>query len=445
LIEIFGSEADEYIHRISRFYPRYLFGYTQTQIESCKSSTGTGITKNTFFHIAKINGVKIVKGEVEIKQKKSKNRVDKFSLAEKFINDNYDIQFNTVSNNLEIRSKNSKKFIVLNENNLYVELIKKGITMAMHNLLALLKSDFVKKYDPIESYFKNLPAWDDHDYISDLCGFIKVKDQKQFNYHVKKWLVRLVATALEPKYFNKQILVFVSQVQNNGKSTLSRFFCPTELKDYLAENISLDKDSRIMLAKCILINMDELSTSSKEDITSLKAMHSKEQINERLPYDRKNTVLPRRCSFIGSTNQTEFLKDETGSARWLCFEVESIDWRYSKEVDINKIYAQAYSLYKSGTFNYEMTSIDIQENEIRNRQFYMSTIEKELIEKYFEADLANDSSNFYQATDVLSKLQDLEKRKFNLNNVKIGKALTALGHKRMKFNNKYGYFLKIKK
>lgn len=444
LIEIFGNDADSFIHRVSRFYPKYLFEKTQTQIDLCKSSEGSGITKNTFFHIAKKYGVEIIKGEVIIKKQEFKNRMDKFSLAEKYLNEMYDIRYNTVRNDLEIKSKDTQKYNVLNENNLYVELIKKGITMAMNSLLALLKSDFVKKYDPIESYFKNLPEWDGQDYISDLCTYIGVKEQLQFNYHFKKWIVRLIATAIEPQYFNKQMLVFVSQIQNNGKSTLSRFFCPPELRDYLAENISLDKDSRILLAKCILINMDELATFSKEDINSLKALQSKDQINERLPYDRKNTVLPRRCSFIGSTNQIEFLKDETGSARWLCFEIVSIDWKYSNKIDINKVYSQAYSLYKSGNFNYDMTYDDIQENERRNKQFYMSTIEKELIEKYFEADLIKNPSNFYQATDVLGKLQDFEKRKFSLNNVKIGKALTASGFERLKFKDKYGYFLKLK-
>lgn len=443
LLEIFDENADGYIHRVSRFYSSYIFEETQKQIESCKKSPGNGISKNSFFHLAKKYGIEIEKGKAVYKHQIRVDKADKFSLTENYLNMHYDIRFNTVSNNIEIKSKNSKEFQVLNENNIYVELIKKGINMGMNNLLALLKSDFIKKYDPIESYYKNL-KWDGKDYIKEFCNYIDAKDQDQFNYHLKKWLVRLVATAIEPQYFNKQIFVFVSQTQNNGKSTLSRFFCPPTLKEYLAENISLDKDSRILLAKSILINMDELSTFTKDDINSLKAFFSKDQINERLPYDRKNTVLPRRCSFIGSTNQLEFLKDETGSARWLCFEINSINWNYSKDIDINKIYSQAYSLYKSGNFNYEMTYKDIQKNEIRNKTFYVSTIERELIEKYFEIDKEEDPSNFYTATKVLGKLQDFEKRKFTINNVKIGKALTFLGFTRTKQKDVYGYYLKLK-
>lgn len=224
LLEIFDENADVYIHRVSRFYSSYIFEETQKQIESCKKSPGNGISKNSFFHLAKKYGIEIEKGKAVYKHQIRVDRADKFSLTENYLNVHYDIRYNTVSNNIEIKSKNSKEFQVLNENNIYVELFKKGINMGMNNLIALLKSDFVKKYDPIESYFKNLPKWDGKDYILEFCNYIDTKEQDQYNYHLKKWLVRLVATALNPQYFNKQIFVFVSQTQNNGKSTLSRFF-----------------------------------------------------------------------------------------------------------------------------------------------------------------------------------------------------------------------------
>lgn len=45
-------------------------------------------------------------------------------------------------------------------------------------------------------------------------------------------------------------------------------------------------------------------------------------------------------SFIGSTSRATFLNDETGSVRWLCFELMGkIDFVYSKNVDIDKVWA----------------------------------------------------------------------------------------------------------
>jgi predicted P-loop ATPase len=76
-------------------------------------------------------------------------------------------------------------------------------------------------------------------------------------------------------------------------------------------------------------------------------LFSRDFINERLPYDRRTSILERRASFIGSTNNIQFLSDDTGSVRWLCFEIESINWKYNDEIDIDLVYAQAYHLYQS--------------------------------------------------------------------------------------------------
>ena len=41
-------------------------------------------------------------------------------------------------------------------------------------------------------------------------------------------------------------------------------------------------------------------------------------------------------------NMTEFLSDPTGNVRWIHFEINRIEWNYSKEVDIDTVWAQAY-------------------------------------------------------------------------------------------------------
>lgn len=73
-------------------------------------------------------------------------------------------------------------------------------------------------------------------------------------------------------------------------------------------------------------------------INHLKPYFSKDSINERLPYDRKNFVIPRITSFIGSTNMSTFLQDETGSVRWLCFVVKSINRNYKTEFNIDNFF-----------------------------------------------------------------------------------------------------------
>jgi predicted P-loop ATPase len=66
----------------------------------------------------------------------------------------------------------------------------------------------------------------------------------------------------------------------------------------------------------------------------------------RKAYGHNNETMPRRASFAGSVNTAQFLNDSTGSRRFLCFEVEEI--QYQHDVDINMIYAQALHLFNEG-------------------------------------------------------------------------------------------------
>ena len=150
----------------------------------------------------------------------------------------------------------------------------------------------------------------------------------------------------------------------------------------MTENISFDKDSLIALIENFIINLDELATFTRVEINALKSILSKSFIKERHPFERKAKKLSRRASFIGSTNMTEFLSDPTGNVRWIPFEISGIDWNYSKEVNIDDVWAQAYALYRSG-FQCDITADEVKENEEENRQFTMVSFEMELLMKYY--------------------------------------------------------------
>ncbi|WP_286760562.1 VapE domain-containing protein [Salegentibacter sp. UBA1130] len=209
----------------------------------------------------------------------------------------------------------------------------------------------------------------------------------------------------------------VHSEQNSGKSTWCRFLCPPELSRYFTEDMTTDKDARIQLTRNFIINLDELSVLAKKELNALKAYFSKTMINERLPYDRKNSNLRRTCSFIGSTNRASFLTDETGSVRWLCFELlGKIDFNYSKEVEIDKVWAQAYYLaFVDPNFNPELNYQDILKNEERNKRYREPTLEEELLAKFY--DLSKDQKYFMTASDIITKLSCINPR---LNVIKYG-------------------------
>jgi predicted P-loop ATPase len=388
----------------------------------------------------------------EKKKFKKPHNLSKLQIVGQYIKSKYDIRFNEVSCKVEYRKKGStENFTELNENNIYVELESNHYDISTAKLKALLHSDFIETYNPFICYFNSLAEWrqgKDRDYIEALCVYIPTKDQERLKIQFKKMLVRCIACSIDEKVFNKHAFVLIHERQNSGKSTFCRWLCPPFLKDYITENINTDKDSLIALATNLFINMDELATLSKYDLNTLKSIVSKDKINVRLPYEARATIKPRRANFVGSTNKDEFLSDETGSVRWLCFELtDKINFDYSKDIDINDIWRQAYSLYKQG-FQYQLTTEELEENENANKQYTVISAEMELIPKFFKRGTKEKHDLFLTASDILN---EISKNNYTLksSNYNVGKALKMLGYtKGSQYDTEAqmsykGYFLNI--
>ena len=365
-----------------------------------------------------------------------------FDRAINYLNSKYSIRFNTISLEFEIKLVSDKKWSALNLNSLFIELVRSGIDIPINKLEILVRSHLIQQYNPIREYFENLETWDGENYIKNLCQYLKTNDDGAFYYHFEKWLTRAVLCSLTKGYVNKQSLVLASH-QNSGKSSFLRFLIPQKLENYYTENISIDKDGIISICKNLICNLDELAVLSKSDVNTLKSFISKSSANIRLPYARKAEFLERICSFVGSTNRTDFLTDETGSIRWLIFEVYSFDFEYSKEIEMDKVWAQAYyNAFERKNYNPELTAKDIAENEKRNEKYAQVSMEQELISAHFEK--SEKAEEFLTATDIMLAMNNA--LGLRLNNVKIGKALTSLKYQRIKHPQLqvYGYLIKRK-
>jgi predicted P-loop ATPase len=97
----------------------------------------------------------------------------------------------------------------------------------------------------------------------------------------------------------------------------------------------------ISLSENMFINLDELSSMNKFELNHLKSLFSIDSVRVRHPYGSRMQTDPRRASFIGSTNEQSFLTDTTGSVRWLCFEINSIEFTY-ESIGIDNIWSQPY-------------------------------------------------------------------------------------------------------
>jgi len=357
---------------------------------------------------------------------------------ESFIIDRFDVRRNLVNHEYEIRRKGFKAWKPLNDAELLRQMLKENIKASGEILAVILKSEFTPDYDPFLEYFESL-TWDGQDHLGTFSRFLAFKykaDKAVFDRYFTKWMIRAVRTALGVKE-NKQATIFLTEAQNSGKSTLCRWFCPPALTDYFQESIPQDKDGLIALTSNILINLDELQGISKQDLNSLKSKFSTAFVKVRAPYEAKPKNAPRRCSFLGSTNEGGFLRDSE-NVRWLVWELadmEPIDWAYSNETP-DQLWAQAYTLYKRGALP-DMTPAELAENEKRNSRYFVQTPEMLELLRLFKPstkEAVRSQKPFCRAltaTEIINEIVGAGSS-FKLSAAAMGQALDALKFVKMR-------------
>lgn len=89
------------------------------------------------------------------------------------------------------------------------------------------------------------------------------------------------------------------------------------------------KDFFMQFRGKLIVEFSEGETMSRTETKNMKAMISTQVDTYRAPYGRTMKDVPRRCVFAMSTNQDEYLKDESGNRRFFPVEVKGmvdVDW-----------------------------------------------------------------------------------------------------------------------
>lgn len=322
------------------------------------------------------------------------------------------------------------------ENSVWCALQKAGVYCRVSDLRSVINSDYSPEYNPFCSYFKNLPAWDGKtDHIGQLASTIDTTCQDYWTKCLKKWLVSVVACAINERKANHTVLL-LSGVQGLGKTTWLRNLVPPVLRNYVYSG-NLDptaKDSSLLMSDCFLIILDELSGQTRVELNQLKALITKDSILERRPYARNAEAFVRRASFAATVNDSQILTDRTGSRRFLCFETLRID--YTSPINHDAIYAQALALYKDG-FRYWFAEKDITEINNNNEPFQQTSPEAELLFTYFRIPVRFEVYILLSTSEIMSKI--LERSHFSgakMSINQLGKVLKSAGFESKKRHGK---------
>jgi hypothetical protein len=134
--------------------------------------------------------------------------------------------------------------------------------------------------------------------------------------------------------------------------------------------------------------LDELDAMGTSEINQIKSLITCQVITNRAKYHRFKQTHMRIASLCGSTNKTHFLTDLTGSRRWMPFEVSAIVNPYENIFPLDRMYAQAYHLYRSG-LEYWMTPEDNAVLNQHNEDFRVQDSMEELLHLWFDQPASN--------------------------------------------------------
>lgn len=272
------------------------------------------------------------------------------------------------------------------------------------------------RYDPIHEYFDALPKWDGTtDHVSELARIANAEHPETFTEHLRRWLIGTYATgyygAETGRTVNELFLVLHGE-QGVGKTTFLNKLVPEALQPYLYNGtVGSDKDSKMLQAESFVIVNDELAGMRKRDTEELKEILSLTHYRYRPPFGRTNTRHKRRVSYCGTTNETEFLTDPTGSRRFLVHAIVTpVDFEALKRYDINNVWSQVRALHEQGVPHW-FTADEVRDLNERNKRFTEETYTEALLLRYFRrSEYAEQRSRFYKVSELAQRIAELYDR-----------------------------------
>ncbi len=154
------------------------------------------------------------------------------------------------------------------------------------------------------------------------------------------WLKGMVKRVMQPGCKFDYVLVLEGRQDLKKSMSLNILASPAW---YVETAMATDnKDFFMQFVGKALVEFSEGETLSRTETKRMKAIITMQTDRYRPSYGRSSVDFPRRCVFAMTTNQEEYLKDETGNRRWLPVAVEAVadvEWLAANR---DQLLAEAY-------------------------------------------------------------------------------------------------------
>ena len=370
-------------------------------------------------------------------KKEEKESPSKNAQIEEFLSARYEFRYNTVLHRAEYRPRGTDDYTAIDRyciNTLKRALDKEAdIQPSPENLYCIIESDFSPR-NPVQAYFQALPQTKGNtETITTLADCVSVTHPEKWREYLTKWLVAVVANAMDDKQCRNHTCLVLTGDQGKFKTTFLDLLCPPSLSDYryTGKIYPQEKDVLSLIGQNLIINIDDqLKALNKRDENELKNLITCPQVKYRMPYEKHIEERPHLASFVASVNGNDFLTDPTGSRRFLPFEVQAIDIDQAKSIPMDAVYSEAKTRLNEG-FRYWFNDEEIIELHRNSEAFQVYTTEIELLLRYFtfptEAETA--TKRFYMTnSEIVGYLSCYTRQP--LSSKRMGEALRKAGYTR---------------
>lgn len=278
--------------------------------------------------------------------------ISKNVLARSYIEENYDIRKNIVTQWLEIKKKDDDEYYRVEDEDanqvwydINVNVASNYSVKNVYSLLNIIGDN--NEFHPFKEYFDSLPDWDGADHIGDVVSLITPKNitSEEVYSIFAKWIVGVISTAIEEK--ENHTCFVIAGPQGIGKTTFFRNLVPNELNNYYKEeHITAKDEDKVRMTNSFIINMDELDCISRRDGDRIIKLMKSKEYDIRLPYAKYSSKIKRRASLCGSFSADSTIMDPHFS------QIEVTEINYKKPINHEQLYAQAYWMLKNG-FDYK--------------------------------------------------------------------------------------------
>lgn len=161
----------------------------------------------------------------------------------------------------------------------------------------------------------------------------------------RRFVVGMVGRILQPGVKFDQALIFEGE-QGVGKSSAASILASPEYFSDTELPIG-DKDAVMNIQGVWVHELGELAVFNRADTEKLKNFITQPVDKIRPPHGRRTIPFPRQTVFIGTTNRSEYLKDDSGERRWWPVKIGQVKFDLLRE-DREQLFAEAVEAFQFG-------------------------------------------------------------------------------------------------